>query len=94
MKNSLTISELKTYLPSAKPEYKAMLSNIEKTLPKILKSSSNFYKSHSQFMGVTLDVTAITPIRSIKHTLAELDKVRSALQHNFILFEKHKVKFE
>ena len=42
MKNSLTISELKTYLPSAKPEYKAMLSNIEKTLPKILKSSSTY----------------------------------------------------
>ena len=84
MKNSLTISEIKSYLPNAKAEYKTMLSNIEETLPQILKSSSNFYKSHSQFMGVTLDVTAITPIRSIKHTLAELDLVRLALQHNFI----------
>ena len=94
MKNSLTITELKTYLPSIKPEYKTMLSNIEETLPKILESSSNFYKSHSQFMGVTLDVTAITPIRSVKHTLAELDTVRLALQHNFILFEKRKIKIE
>jgi hypothetical protein len=31
-------------------------------------------------MGVMLDVTAITPIRSVKHTLAELDKTRMALE--------------
>ena len=94
MKNDLTIVGLKTYLPNVKPEYKTMLSNIEETLPKILKSSSNFYKSHSQFMGVTLDVTAITPIRSIKHTLAELNKVKEALQENYIKLEKQKIKLE
>ena len=63
-----------------KKEYKQMLTNINTSLPAIKKSSSNFYKSHSQFMGVMLDVTAITPIRSVKHTLAELDKTRMALE--------------
>ena len=63
-----------------KKEYKQMLTNINATLPAIKQSSSNFYKSHSQFMGVMLDVTAITPIRSVKHTLAELDKTRMALE--------------
>ncbi len=57
-----------------------MLSNIKNTLPAIKQTSSNFYKSHSQFMGVMLDVTAITPIRSVKHTLAEIDKTRMALE--------------
>ena len=66
--------------PLVKKEYKQMLTNINATLPAIKKSSSNFYKSHSQFMGVMLDVTAITPIRSVKHTLAELDKTRMALE--------------
>ena len=66
--------------PLVKKEYKKMLSNINATLPAIKQSSSNFYKSHSQFMGVMLDVTAITPIRSVKHTLAELDKTRMALE--------------
>ena len=66
--------------PLVKEEYKSMLKNISTNLPAIKKSSSNFYKSHSQFMGVMLDVTAITPIRSIKHTLAELDKTRMALE--------------
>ena len=66
--------------PLVKKEYKQMLTNINSNLPAIKKSSSNFYKSHSQFMGVMLDVTAITPIRSVKHTLAELDKTRMALE--------------
>ena len=66
--------------PLVKEQYKGMLKNISTNLPAIKKSSSNFYKSHSQFMGVMLDVTAITPIRSIKHTLAELDKTRMALE--------------
>ena len=66
--------------PLVKEEYKGMLKNISTNLPAIKKSSSNFYKSHSQFQGVMLDVTAITPIRSIKHTLAELDKTRMALE--------------
>ena len=39
-------------------------------------------------MSVTLDVTAITPIRSIKHTLAEIDKTRSALQEAYIGLRK------
>ena len=66
--------------PLVKKEYKQMLTNINATLPAIKQSSSNFYKSHLQFMGVMLDVTAITPIRSVKHTLAELDKTRMALE--------------
>jgi len=52
------------------------------------QSSSNFYKSHSQFMGVMLDVTAITPIRSVKHTLAEIDKTRMALEEAHLKMRK------
>ena len=75
----LVISKLSNS-PLVKKEYKQMLTNINTSLPAIKQSSSNFYKSHSQFMGVMLDVTAITPIRSVKHTLAELDKTRMALE--------------
>ena len=34
-----------------KKEYKGMLNNITKNLPAIKRSSSNFYKSHSQTHG-------------------------------------------
>ena len=74
--------------PLGKKEYKAMLDNIHTTLPAIKQSSSNFYKSHSQFMGVMLDVTAITPIRSVKHTLAEIDKTRMALEEAHLKMRK------
>ena len=74
--------------PLVKKEYKTMLDNIHATLPAIKQSSSNFYKSHSQFMGVMLDVTAITPIRSVKHTLAEIDKTRMALEEAHLKMRK------
>ena len=86
---NLIVQELKTTLPvDVKPEYKTMLDNIQEKMPAVSQATSNFHKSHSQFMGVTLDVTAITPIRSVKHTLAEVDRTRSALQEAYISMRK------
>jgi hypothetical protein len=65
-----------------------MLKNIQDRMPAVTRDTSNFHKSHSQFMSVTLDVTAITPIRSIKHTLAEIDRTKSALQEAYIGLRK------
>lgn len=65
-------------------EYRSMLANIESKLPAAERDSGSFYKSHSQFMQVTLDITALTPIRSIKHTLAEVERTRAALQEAYI----------
>ena len=87
MHKDLIIKEISNS-PLVKKEYKTMLDNIHNTLPAIKKSSSNFYKSHSQFMNVMLDVTAITPIRSVKHTLAEIDKTRMALEESHISLQK------
>ena len=81
-------------LPTAAPEYKSMLTNIAEKMPAVTQATSNFHKSHSQFMGVTLDVTAITPIRSIKHTLAEIDKTRAALQEAYINLRKKENKLK
>ena len=94
MKNELVVKNIETALVDAKPEYKTMLQNIEEKMPSVRQASSNFYKSHSQFMGVTLDVTAITPVRSIKHTLAEVDKTKSALQEAHINMKKKAIKLK
>tara|TARA_Y100001973_G_C5201992_1_gene338554 strand:- start:2573 stop:3397 length:825 start_codon:yes stop_codon:yes gene_type:complete len=90
----LVLKNIQTSLSEVKPEYKTMLKNIDKNMPMIQQASSNFYKSHSQFMGVTLDVTAITPIRSIKHTLAEVDKTKRALQEAQINMKKKAVELK
>ena len=85
---ALTLIEKIGNLPSLPKQYKGMLKHIDETLPAIRQSSANFYKSHSQFMGTMLDVTAISPIRSIKHTLAELDKTRQALEEAHVNLRK------
>ena len=97
---SLTLESI-SKLPSINKKYKSMLKHINNTLPAIKKTSSNFYKSHSQFMGVMLDVTSITPVRSIKHTLAEIERTRGALEEsqlklmeNRILMKKHEKKLK
>ena len=94
MKNSLTVKNLENTLTNVKPEYRTMLKNIEDKMPSVQQASSNFYKSHSQFMNVMLDVTAITPIRSIKHSLAEIHKTKGALQEAQINMEKQKIKIK
>jgi hypothetical protein len=91
---ALTTPDIKIQLPQAKPEYKSMLANIAKKAPAIAQASTNFYKSHSQMMSVTLDVTAITPIRSVKHSLAEIEKTKAALQEGYFKMKKEEVKLK
>ena len=88
MSNELILGNMNTALVVTKPEYNLMLKNIQDRMPAVTRDTSNFHKSHSQFMSVTLDVTAITPIRSIKHTLAEIDRTKSALQEAYINLRK------
>lgn len=94
MSNDLILSNMNTALAVKKPEYNVMLKNIQDRLPAVERDTSNFHKSHSQFMQVTLDVTAITPIRSIKHTLAEIDRTRAALQEAYIGLRKKQVELK
>lgn len=94
MSNDLIIRNMQTALEVKKPEYNLMLKNIDDRLPAVQRDTSNFHKSHSQFMQVTLDVTAITPIRSIKHTLAEIDRTRAALQEAYINMRKKQVELK
>lgn len=94
MSNDLVIGNISTALVSQKPEYNVMLQNINAKMPAVMRDTSNFHKSHSQFMQVTLDITAITPIRSIKHTLAEIDRTRMALQEAYINLRKKQVEIK
>ena len=94
LKTDLVVKDIQNSMVEVKPEYKTMLKNIDEKMPVIQEASSNFHKSHSQFMGVTLDVTAITPIRSIKHTLAEVNKTKNALQEAHIRMQKKAVELK
>ena len=93
-KDVQTLGKVSSYLPVNKPEYGFMLDNIKEKMPSVLKSESNFHKSHSQFMNVTIDVTQLTPMRSIKHTLAEIDQTRQAVTSTYFRVKKNKIKIE
>ena len=75
-------------------EYKGMLTHIEETLPATKAACDNFYKSHSQMMTVTLDITDLTPVRSIKHTLAAIERTKSALAEAQINRRKNEIKIK
>lgn len=91
---STAIQELHKNFAVSKPEYSYMLENIQNKLPQVTHDTSNFHKGHSQFMGVTLDVTAITPMRSIYHSLAEIEQTRLALQESYIKMRKQEIKIK
>jgi hypothetical protein len=63
-------------LPQLSKKYQGMLKNINKSMPLAKESENNFHKSHSQYMYAMLDLTTITPMRSIKQILAEVNKTR------------------
>lgn len=89
--HDLIIKKLSNALPAVKPEYGLMLKNIQTHMPAVVRDTSNFHKSHSQFMQVTLDITAISPIRSIKHTLAEIEQTKNALQEAYVSLRKRQI---
>ena len=89
--NDLTLSNVSTALVTNKPEYNVMMQNIDAKLPAVMQAATNFYKAHSQFMQVTLDVTPLTPLRSIYQSLAEIEQTKNALQENAIKQRKQDV---
>lgn len=91
MSSDLILKNINTALTGSSPEYDLMLQNISTKMPLVETHSSNFHKSHSQFMQVTLDITSITPLRSVYHTLAEIEKTKHALQEAYIGLKKKQI---
>ncbi len=90
--SEISVRTLKSDLKIVTPEYQGMLNHIEETMPATNAACDNFYKSHSQMMTVTLDITDLTPIRSIKHTLASIERTKSALAEAQINMKKNEIK--
>lgn len=76
------------------PEYRGMIDHINDKMPAIRRDSENFYKSASQFKGVTLDVTDLTPMGSLKHILAVLDRTRMALEEAHIAMRRKQIELK
>jgi len=76
------------------PEYKEMLQHINTNLPAIKRDSQNFYKAASQYKNVTLDVTDLTPMSSLKHILAVIERTRLALEEAHITVKRKQIELK
>ena len=76
------------------PEYKGMIEHINSNLPAISRDSENFYKSASQYKNVTLDVTDLTPMGSMKHILAVIDRTRMALEEVHVSVKRKQIELK
>jgi hypothetical protein len=88
----LVVADIKSALPAVSKEYSTMLEHIAETMPSMTVSSKNFHKTNSQFMMITLDMTALTPLRSIYHTLAEVEQTKSAIESSIFKLRKEEIK--
>lgn len=75
-------------------QYEGMLEKIYSHLPEIERDTENFNKSSSQFKGVTLDITNLTPIDSARHILAVVQRTRQALEEASVSLKKKEIKLK
>lgn len=89
---NISVASLKTDLVQLPKEYSGMLDNIQETLPAVQATTENFYKSHSQYMNATVDITDLTPLHSVHHILARIERKKSALAEAQIKRKKQDIK--
>jgi len=82
------VERLGGIIPAADKSYGHMLQNINRNIARVDRACVNYYKSSTQFSGVSFDVTDLTPQRSIMRTLAEINNVREALRDAYFRMEK------
>lgn len=85
------IQTVKTNLPKLNKKYKNMLDHISSNMPAIQKTSDIFYKTDSQYKMVTLNMQTLTPIRSLYHLLAEIEKTKSAIEDNVLRMKESEI---
>jgi hypothetical protein len=91
--SDLILSEVGKIVALSK-EYSGMVEHIKQALPAIANDTENFYKSGTQFKNVTLDVTDLTPISSLRHILAVIDQTKTALEEAHIKLRKKQIELK
>jgi hypothetical protein len=87
-KDAMLIDFAKDSVVNLTEEYQGMIAKITEQFPSVRKSSLNFYKKSSQFKTSTLDLTAITPLRTCEQLLALIDQTKEALVNAYLDLDK------
>jgi len=94
--DELTVADRNTLsvLVEAMPEHRMMLDIVDKGLPEIVRATSLFNKTQSQFMDNMLTVSHNSDYRNLRQILAEMNKTREALKEAHIKCLKKEVEIE
>jgi len=71
-----------------------LLKKVQSNFPKIQKATENFNKSQSQFMDNMLTIHQLTPLRSARQCLAEIKKIKLAIEESFFKVKKNEIVIE
>jgi hypothetical protein len=93
-KEKTLIQTVRNNLPKLTKKYKGMLDHINSNMPAIQKTSDIFYKTDSQYKMVTLNMQTLTPVRSLYHLLADIERTKSAIEINVIKMKEDEVELE
>jgi hypothetical protein len=94
MKDLITVDSTVNALVEIMPEHKEMLVGIQENLPEIVRGTSFFGKSQSQFMDNMLTVSHPTPLRNMRQILAEIEKTSGALREIYFKNKKKKIEIQ
>jgi hypothetical protein len=92
--HEISIDSLEKDLSQLPKEYFPMMENIKENILAIQTTSENFYKSHSQYMNATIDITDLTPLHSIKHILARIEQRKSAIAESQLKRKKAEIELK
>jgi len=71
-----------------------LLNKIQNEYPIIEKATENFNKSQSQFMDNMLTISQLTPLRAARQCVAEIKKVKLAIEEAFFKIKKNEIKIK
>lgn len=91
---SLALNESVNQMLSHMPEHKQMLEIVQENLPEVLRGTSLFYKTQSQFMDNMLTVSHPTPLRNARQILAEMNKTREAIKEALLNSKKKEIELK
>jgi len=89
--SDLLIRDIQSHLPEVGKQYKGMVQNINSKMPAISKTLENFYKSKSQLMYATVDVTYLTPERQMYGILIEIETTKNGIEENMMTLKKNEI---
>jgi len=68
-----------------------LLKKVESEYPVVKKATEIFNKSQSQFMDNMLTISQLTPARSARQCLAEIKKIKLAIEESFFKVKKNQI---